>query len=48
LTAAQCNGETISFSSIARDVGVDHKTVGSYFAILEDTPLGGFPATAPK
>jgi uncharacterized protein len=38
--AAQCNGEIVNFSSIARDVGVDHKTVGSYFEILEDTLLG--------
>ena len=38
--AAQCNGEIINFSNIARDVGVDHKTVGSYFEILEDTLLG--------
>jgi len=38
--AAQCNGEIINFSNIARDVGVDHKTVASYFEILEDTLLG--------
>lgn len=38
--AAQCNGEIVNFSNIARDVGVDHKTVGSYFEILEDTLLG--------
>lgn len=35
--AAQCNGELINYSSIARDVGVDTKTVQSYFQILEDT-----------
>jgi predicted AAA+ superfamily ATPase len=38
--AAQCNGEIINFSNIARDVGVDIKTVQSYFEILEDTLLG--------
>jgi predicted AAA+ superfamily ATPase len=39
--AAQCNGMPLNFSSIARDVGsVDHKTVQSYFEILEDTHLG--------
>lgn len=39
--AAQCNGTLLNFSSIARDVGfVDHKTVQSYFEILEDTHLG--------
>jgi len=37
--AAQCNGELINFSRIARDVGVDTKTVQSYFQILEDTLL---------
>jgi predicted AAA+ superfamily ATPase len=38
--AAQCNGEIINFANIARDVGVDIKTVQSYFEILEDTLLG--------
>ncbi len=39
--AAQCNGTVLNFSSIARDVGaIDHKTVLSYFQILEDTHLG--------
>lgn len=38
--AAQCNGEMLNFSNIARDVGADHKTVASYFEILEDTLLG--------
>jgi len=37
--AAQCNGELINYSRIARDVGVDTKTVQSYFQILEDTLL---------
>jgi len=34
--AAQCNGELINYTRIARDVGVDTKTVQSYFQILED------------
>lgn len=38
--AAQCNGTILNFNSIARDVGVDHKTIQSYFQILEDTHLG--------
>ena len=38
--AAQSNGEIINYSNIARDVGADHKTVASYFEILEDTLLG--------
>ncbi len=38
--AAQCNGEIVNFSNIARDVGADHKTVGAYFEILQDTLLG--------
>ncbi len=38
--AAQCNGEIINFTNIARDVGADVKTVQSYFEILEDTLLG--------
>ena len=38
--AAQCNGKIINFSNIARDVGVDKKTIQSYFSILEDTLIG--------
>jgi uncharacterized protein len=38
--AAQLNGTVISYSNIARDVGVDHKTVQSYYEVLEDTLLG--------
>ena len=38
--AAQSNGEIINYSNIARDVGADHKSVASYFEILEDTLLG--------
>lgn len=38
--AAQCNGRILNFSKIADDVGVDTKTVQSYFTILEDTLVG--------
>lgn len=38
--AAQSNGQILNYSSIARDVGVDYKTVQSYFQILEDTLVG--------
>lgn len=38
--AAQANGEILNYSNIALDVGVDTKTVQSYFEILEDTLLG--------
>ncbi len=38
--AAQCNGQVVNYSNVARDVGVDVKTVQSYFQILEDTLLG--------
>jgi predicted AAA+ superfamily ATPase len=40
--AAQTNGKIINFHSIARDVGVDEKTVRSYYQILEDTLIGFF------
>lgn len=38
--AAQANGKIVSIAKIARDVGVDDKTVRSYFSILEDTLVG--------
>ncbi len=38
--AAQCNGQIINYSNIARDVGVDDKTVKNYFSVLEDTLIG--------
>ena len=38
--AAQSNGKIINFSNIAREVGVDDKTVKAYFEILEDTLIG--------
>jgi len=38
--AAQCNGQILNFSKIARDVGVDTKTTQTFFEILEDTLIG--------
>lgn len=38
--AAQSNGMIVNYANIARDVGVDPKTVISYFSILEDTLVG--------
>lgn len=38
--AATANGEELSWSSFASDVGVDAKTIRSYFEILEDTLVG--------
>lgn len=40
--AAQSNGKIVNYSSIARDVGVEDKTVASYFSLLEDTLIGFF------
>lgn len=40
--AAQCNGKIVNYSNIAKDVGVDDKTVKEYFTILEDTMIGFF------
>jgi predicted AAA+ superfamily ATPase len=40
--AAQMNGEIINYTNIARDTGVDTKTIQNYFQILEDTHLGFF------
>ncbi len=40
--AAQNNGKVVNFANIARDVGVDDKTVERYFSILEDTLIGFF------
>lgn len=37
-----CHGEMLNFSNIARDCGVDGKTVRTYFEILEDMYLGYF------
>jgi uncharacterized protein len=40
--AAQSNGKIINYANIARDVGVDDKTVKEYFYLLEDTLIGFF------
>lgn len=40
--AAQCNGKVINYSHIAKDVGVDDKTIKDYFFVVEDTLLGFF------
>lgn len=38
--ASQCDGTIINYAKIGRDVGVDTKTVQSFYQILEDTLLG--------
>jgi predicted AAA+ superfamily ATPase len=38
--AAQSNAKLVNVSNIARDVGLDPKTIQTYFSILEDTHLG--------
>ena len=38
--SAQANGKILNISNIARDVGVDDKTIKQYFSILEDTLVG--------
>ena len=38
--AAQANSKIVNYANIARDVGVNDKTVVTYFEILEDTLLG--------
>jgi predicted AAA+ superfamily ATPase len=38
--SAQCNGQILNISNIAKDVGVDDKTIKQYFSILEDTLMG--------
>ena len=37
-----CHGELLNFSNVARDCGVDSKTVREYFQILVDTLAGVF------
>ncbi len=37
-----CHGQVLNFSNVARDCGVDAKTVREYFQILVDTLLGTF------
>lgn len=38
--SAQCNGQIINYSNIARELRIDYTTVQSYFDILIDTYLG--------
>lgn len=38
--AAQSNGKIVNYLNIARDVGVDDKTIKNYYSILEDTLIG--------
>ena len=38
--AGQCNGTILNHSKIAREAGIDYKSSGRYFEILEDTLLG--------
>lgn len=38
--AARDNGQVLSWSNFAQDVGMDVKTIRSYFEILEDTLVG--------
>lgn len=38
--AAQMNGKPLNYTKIGRDVGVDGKTIQSYYQILEDTLVG--------
>lgn len=38
--AAQSDGKILNFAKIARDVGVDTKTVQGFYQILEDTLIG--------
>ncbi|MBA3603889.1 MAG: ATP-binding protein, partial [Parachlamydiaceae bacterium] len=40
--ASQVNGKIINYANIARDVGVDDKTIKEYFCVLEDTMIGFF------
>jgi len=38
--SAQCNGHILNIANIAKDIGIDDKTVKQYFSILEDTLMG--------
>ncbi len=38
--AAQSNGHVLSWNNFAKEVGIDAKTIRSYFEILEDTMIG--------
>lgn len=43
-----CSGEMINYNNIARETGVDGKTVKAYFQIVLDTLLGTFLPPYPK
>jgi len=38
--AGFCNGQMLNYANVARDCGIDAKTVKSYFQILQDTLVG--------
>jgi uncharacterized protein len=38
--AAQSNGKILNYSNIARDTGVDPKTIPNWYSVLEDTLVG--------
>jgi uncharacterized protein len=40
--SAQMSGKIINYNKIGNDIGVDHKTVQTYFEILSDTWIGFF------
>jgi len=40
--AGQLNGQVVNMQNVARDSGVAHSTVDTYFAIIVDTLLGRF------
>jgi uncharacterized protein len=40
--AAQCNGKIVNYLKVARAIGLEDKTVKTYFEILEDTFVGFF------
>lgn len=42
LVAGKDNGQSLSFSNLARECGLDARTIQSYFEILEDTLMGVF------
>ena len=42
LIAALENGNTLNFSKMAKDIGVDTKTIQNFFSIMEDTLVGFF------
>lgn len=40
--AAQMNSKPLNFSNMAKDTGVDYKTIQTYFEILTETYMGNF------